>query len=80
MGPWWILTATAAMVTAQITIFYILLLESMVAMCLAFVGAILCYVQAGFAFFAGHACCYCVRKRQTSNLETEVQVADTHHM
>ncbi|XP_062505980.1 uncharacterized protein LOC134182576 isoform X1 [Corticium candelabrum] len=64
VGPWWILTATVAIVTfviATIETSNFGTTEMWATASLALVAAVISYVQSCIAFFAGHACCYCTR-------------------
>ncbi|XP_062506029.1 uncharacterized protein LOC134182615 isoform X2 [Corticium candelabrum] len=70
VGPWWILTATVATVTfVMTTIDSVNYMtegkaasgEMVATACLVFFSAVISYVLSCAAFFAGHACCYCVR-------------------
>ncbi|XP_062505652.1 uncharacterized protein LOC134182272 [Corticium candelabrum] len=74
VGPWFILTATVGIVTFVIAVIQSAAIlhvssassgEMITTAALALLSAVTSYCLSCTAFFAGHACCYCVRNNHT---------------
>ena len=79
VGPCWIVTATVCSSTVYyatqngVSAPYLRGPPAKGTFSLAMIGAIVSFILACFAFFLGHACCYCTRNRHEHQSYVEIE-------